>query len=202
MGKRSAVHIANDIPMEEDEEDLEQECFEEHEGEDATGDMGRHESGEDEFAEEDGGPGLEAFAAGWKAKPRTAGGRKARGWKTSPSTASSSATRSSTSTARTLADNKRVSACSSCGLRGHWKGDAECVNVQNGKDKPHSKANEVHVVNYTFTAGSAGVPPPPSCPSCGAAVTVDHKFCPGCGTKLQTDEARLAHGGPRWQEGC
>ena len=197
MGKKNAVHLANDVPMEEDEEDLEQECFDEQEGEDVTGDVGGHESGDEEMVDEDGGHGtedeeadvMEAFAAGWKAKARTAGGRKARGWKTTSST-SSSVTRSSTSTVRSLADKKKVSTCSSCGLRGHWKGDAECINVQNGKDKPHSKTNEVHVVNYTFMVGSAGVPPP-SCPSCGVSVTVDHKFCPECGTKLQTKRGWL-----------
>ena len=189
--KRNAVHLAKDVPMEDDEEDLEQECLEEQEGEDIAGDMGGHESGDEELAEDDGGHGsddeeaevMEAFAAGWKAKAKTAGGRKARGWKTGASTSSSGTARSSASTAQSLADKKKVSACSSCGLRGHWKGDPECVNVQNGKDKPHSKAIEVHVVNYTFMVGCAGIPPP-SCPGCKASVTVDHKFCPECGMKL------------------
>ena len=197
-GKRNAVHLANDGGLvEDDDEDLELEGIEEQEGEDAAGDGAGFEEDDEELVDDEGGLGsedeeaevMEAFAAGWKAKAKTAAGRKARGWK-STSASSSGASRPSTSSSRSLADKKKVSTCSSCGLRGHWKGDAECINVQNGKDKPHSKANEVHVVNYTFMVGSAGIPPP-SCPGCGTPVTVDHKFCPECGMKLQSKRGWL-----------
>ena len=34
---------------------------------------------------------------------------------------------------------KMASHCVSCGQKGHWKGDNQCPNVQNGKDKPHKR---------------------------------------------------------------
>ena len=143
--RKTGAHIAgineenDDI---NDEEDLEQEA-------NAEG-LEILPEDEAEFEEDDGGNipdddgGMvfdaaserevyEAFAAGWKAKAKTAGARKARGWSMGGSNGSSS------SSAKSLADKKRISTCSSCGQRGHWRGDSQCPNVLSGKDPPHKK---------------------------------------------------------------
>ena len=141
--RKSGVHVAglddenDDI---NDEEDLEQEAN--AEGMDILDEEdGEPDEDEGNIQDEDGGmipeaaseqEVYEAFAAGWKAKAKTAGVRKARGWSKGGSAGSSSS-------AKSLADKKRISACSSCGQRGHWKGDSQCPNVLSGKDPPRKK---------------------------------------------------------------
>ena len=139
----------------------------------------------------------EAFAAGWKAKAKTAGTRKARGW-AQPSGGrsgggSSARTSSTAGSAKSLADKKKSSTCSSCGQRGHWRGDPQCPNVVSGRDPLHRKPetagpNEVNFTNFTFMVGggeaSTSWTAAPLCPTCFVPVTVDQKFCRECGTKL------------------
>ena len=74
----------------------------------------------------------EAFTAGWKAKAKTAAARKARGWSAGKGPGTSS-------TSKSLAEKKKISTCSSCGQKGHWKGDSQCPNVIAGRDPPHRK---------------------------------------------------------------
>ena len=119
--KRHGVHLAEELE-DVDEEDLDAEEGEEigpsmpeHEPEDV--DMNDEEpaedddvleapSGEEATAEEV----CEAFAAGWKAKAKTAGTRKARGWtQGGPRATSSPSSRPpSSSTTRSLADKKKI----------------------------------------------------------------------------------------------
>ncbi|CAE7928562.1 RE1, partial [Symbiodinium sp. KB8] len=211
--KRNNVHLADELE-DVDEEDLgaeegddlgqappEQEPEDDEMIEDEPpeeDDVLEAPSGEEATAEEV----CEAFAAGWKAKAKTAGTRKARGWTQggSRTTSSTSSRPPSSSMARSVADKKKSSTCSSCGVRGHWRGDPQCPNVLSGRDPPHRKPDVpnkgVNFVNYTFMVGGAGADPGssvapsspwttcPTCPSCFAAVTVDQKFCRDCGTKL------------------
>ena len=184
-----------------DEEDLEQEAN--AEGMDTLlEEEGELDEDEGNIQDEDGGTipeaaseqeVYEAFAAGWKAKAKTAGVRKARGWsKGSPGSSSSSG--------RSLADKKRISTCSSCGQRGHWKGDSQCPNVLSGKDPPHKKLEpnirEVNFTNFTFMVGAddSGQLPPPACPSCKQPVSVNSKFCQECGEKLHSKRGWLVVG--------
>ena len=208
--KRNSVHLAEEAD-DGDEEDLELE------GHPAPGGEDDEEGDEDELPEDDpagedddvehppSGDDVtaeevcEAFAAGWKAKAKTAGNRKARGWTASRTAPSSTSKPSSSSSARSLADKKKATTCSSCGLRGHWRGDPQCANVIAGRDPPHRRpentTREVNFTNFTFVVNGAGdgtgaMAPPaswttcPTCPSCFAAVTADQKFCRECGTKL------------------
>ena len=140
----------------------------------------------------------EAFAAGWKAKAKTAGNRKARGWAqpsgARPGGGSSARTSSTAGSAKSLADKKKSSTCSSCGQRGHWRGDPQCPNVVSGRDPLHRKPEatgpkEVNFTNFTFMVGGGEASTTswsaaPLCPSCFVPVTVDQKFCRECGTKL------------------
>ena len=209
-GKRNGVHLATELDEIDEDEDLELEEVGDdlpeegdHEAEDQDASEIAEEPGEDDIAMEEATTEevVEAFAAGWKAKAKTADGRKA---------PSALGPRSPSATsARSLAEKKKGSTCSSCGLRGHWRGDPQCANVLSGKDPPHRKpestsTREVNFTNFTFAAGASQedvFPPPlpvssgpataapgwtssPTCPSCFAAVTMDQKFCRECGHKL------------------
>ena len=71
----------------------------------------------------------EAWAAGWSAKKKMADKKKSRGFTKTPQQHPQGGP-----------DPRKVgSVCSSCGVEGHWRGDVECANVVNGKDKPHQK---------------------------------------------------------------
>ena len=72
----------------------------------------------------------EAWAAGWRAKDQVAEKKKNRNFrggggprKGHPGKKGSDARKTDTT-------------CSSCGLRGHWRGDPECPKVKSGEDKP------------------------------------------------------------------
>ena len=98
----------------------------------------------------------EVFAAGWKAKQKTAEVRKSRGWKKPDQRGAKGGSQSTDA-------RKKVTTCASCGKVGHWKGDAECPNVQSGQDPPHQKkVNEVH---FTFMVGGPGGGGPPEIPA-------------------------------------
>lgn len=167
--------------------------------------------GEDEDSDEDEDEVLEAYAAGWKAKAKMGDKKKNRGWKPKTSTAA---------TTGSLAQKKQASTCASCGQRGHWKGDAQCPNVMNGKDKPHvpkGKENEhgVNAVHYTFAVSSRTVPKKSkieekkdkkekksepetaSCPACRWPTYMAAKFCPQCGASMKKDE-RMPEGKRAW----
>ena len=185
--RRNHAHVADEGELED--EDLEQEfpnAIEEEEEADELDVVEEEEQNEGEETEEEGLTSLtdmrEAFAAGWKAKAKVAGQKKARGWSRTGSSTSSS-------TASSLQNKKRISACASCGERGHWRGDPVCKSVKNGKDALHvpkrgHASHEEPSVNYTnFTFVSGGIMPP-GCPQCGVFVSVTNKFCPECGQQL------------------
>lgn len=173
-------------------------------GEDGEGE--ESEDGEDEF--------LEAYTAGWKAKAKLGDKKKARGWRPKTST-------STPATSGSLAQKKQASTCASCGQRGHWKGDPQCPNVANGKDKPHvprGKENEngVNAVHYTFAVTSRTVQKKgrteerkkekkedekgveaTSCPKCRWPTYMAAKYCAQCGSPMKNDE-RMPEGKRPW----
>ena len=188
---RSGVHLADgaqDAEMDE-EEDLEAEASVDDEGPE----FDEMAIPEEEVAsdEEDDDASMaselkEAFTAGWRAKGKTNAVRKARGW----SRPNSSSSGTSPTSPVSLKDRKKLSTCASCGAKGHWKGDPECVNVQRGKDKPHQpkgksdtiyETNEVH---FTYMVGPVEETLAP-CPECKKVNPQDAKFCCGCGHKLK-----------------
>ena len=135
----------------------------------------------------------EVFAAGWKAKQKTAEVRKNRGWR-KPDPKGGRPSGQSTDA------RKKVTTCSSCGKMGHWRGDMECPNVQSGQDAPHQKksggearangANEVHFTFMVGGAGSRGLPevPPGHCHHCRWVLAPTARFCQQCGVPVPQDE--------------
>ncbi len=104
----------------------------------------------------------EAYAAGWKAKQQSAAQRKARGYSKPPGKGGKSGkgkTKKGDRGAdhRTPDERKKSSKCSSCQQRGHWRGDPECPNVQNGTDPPRSQPGGSSQANYQ--AGEDGGSP-------------------------------------------
>ena len=155
-------------PAEEDEGMAEDEAKEVHyEDKDADEEDEDEPEGEDTEEEVDDGELKEAFAAGWKAKQKTAEARKSRGWK--PSGGGSARPKKE----KSWEQMKKGSTCSSCGMKGHWKGDPECVNVKNGKDPLHKKTNSVH---FTFMVGSEV-----QCRQCLHFSPATARFCCECG---------------------
>ena len=128
------------------EEDLEAEgAAEEVEDEPGT------ESGDDQSGPElDGEPTKmqdlrEAWAAGWTAKKKTAEQRKSRGFGIPRSENPQSH----------VDPRKTGTTCSSCGENRHWRGDAECENVKNGKDAKHvDKAQRMKKPQGTHFVGA------------------------------------------------
>ena len=186
--RKHGVHVAGQQPEEEveenpDEEDLEQEELSFEPGDQETEELGEDLDDEpDQESTEEAADVFEAFQAGWKAKSKAGGKRKARGFRSvsAPSGAAGSPSRAA------LVQKKKSSTCASCGAKGHWRGDMECPNVQSGKDAPHrpgggqsSGANEVNFVNFTFMVGSMA-----ECPSCGHFCEEEAAFCAKCGTRL------------------
>ena len=210
--KRQGAYVTDGADGAHDEEDLDLEVPEgdndEPEDEDQPGEDSQEgdEIPEEEASDEEATPEevREAFAAGWKAKAKTAGTRKARGW-SQPSggrgPGNGSSRTPSSGAAKSLAEKKRNTTCSSCGQKGHWRGDAQCPNVMAGRDPLHRKPEgqmpkEVNFTNFTFMVGgpSGSDGPPaseapaafvstPVCPSCFVPA-LDQKFCRECGTKL------------------
>ena len=55
-------------------------------------------------------------------------------------------------------DPRKQATCSSCGTRGHWRGDPECPKVKSGEDKPFQpKVKSVKRVNFLETPEVASV---------------------------------------------
>ena len=112
-------------------EDLEQDALLTYEEGDRRGES------DDEDWEEDDTAGIEdlkdAYAAGWRAKQKTTDVRKARGYH---QTGKGKGKEPRSGSWKSPGQRKRTSKCSSCGLIGHWHGDAECPNVKSGKDPP------------------------------------------------------------------
>lgn len=72
---------------------------------------------------------------------------------------------------------KKSSTCSSCGMKGHWKGDPECPNVKSGKDPLHKKTNAVH---FTFMVNTEA-----QCSQCLHFSPSTAKFCAECGAIMR-----------------
>ena len=158
-GKPRYAHVADneeeEVPVEgghseeDEDEDLEQEAMLAAPGYSEEDDDEDHEIDEDEDLSTYGVDELkEAYAAGWRAKNKTAERRKGRGYKSIDRPQDH----------RAPDDRKRNSTCASCGQKGPWRGDAACPNVKSGKDKSH--APKVKKENLThFTAVDRSKPP-------------------------------------------
>ena len=84
----------------------------------------------------------EAWAAGWRAIRIRLQKRKGRNFR-NPALSKTPRRDQKPDT------RKAATTCSSCGVRGHWKGDPECIKVKTGADKPFqpkTKPKNVHFV--------------------------------------------------------
>eukprot|EP00435_Cladocopium_sp_Y103_P070035 s255_g34.t1 len=182
--KYNTTHVA-EVADGSGEEEAEDEAEPEEEG--AEEEAEREVYVEDQIdEEEDGGPEdeesdgeldegelKEAFAAGWKAKQKTAEAKKSRGWKPAGGAGAKNPRKE-----KNWEQMKKSSTCSSCGMKGHWKGDPECINVKSGKDPPHAKkANTVH---FTFMVGTET-----QCHQCLHFSPNTAKFCAECGALMR-----------------
>ena len=202
-----------DRPEEEEEEDLEKDeeayrtYLEYHEEDPELEDIPEEDEGDMEEEEELQEEELkEAWAAGWRAKAQQSDRKKFRGWKGSSKGSSKGAQE----------DKRKVgTTCSSCWEVGHWKGDPQCKNVKNGKDKPHIKRspsssntsqpapnNTIHFT-YVVTQVDKKVkveaegrdhhyeerPNEKTCmnPTCRFPVREVDRFCSRCGTRVPGD---------------
>ena len=111
----------------------------------------------------------EAFAAGWSAKSRAAGKKKARGYSEGPSSSKGGGKGKQRKEWRDPNERKKKSRCAACGQIGHWHSDPQCP--KNGgasgtggtspsganfaSRNPDGDGNEPRVsrVNWTFVNG-------------------------------------------------
>ena len=195
--KYNGAHVAEGDP------ELEEETEEpgEMDDEDAL-DILFEDEGEgcEEEAEEDEEDSMETdelkeiFAAGWKAKQKTAEARKNRGWKVTNAEKGQGGTGG-----RAVDLKKKNSTCSSCGKMGHWKGDACCPNVLSGRDQPHVPAAKkvAQTVHFTFMTGADESPPPGTCARCHWPVPESQRFCGNCGQEQLMDARMNIHKRPK-----
>lgn len=119
-----------------EEDDCEDEDLE-REQEDAEEDQEAEEAEDQEEGEGDEEDTItaeelkEAWAAGWRAKDQVAEKRKGRNFR-NPSLHRQGPRREDHQTDA----RKQATTCSSCGQKGHWRGDPQCPKVQSGEDKP------------------------------------------------------------------
>ena len=136
-----------------DEEDLEQEQEAYAASQGSWEGEGHEEWQEQEDDFESAGSLAEAYAAGWKAKSKSAEQRKARGWKQKGGEKGGKGKGKGKrrNENRPIDERKKTSKCSSCQQRGHWHGDPTCPNVINGTDPPREQGSQA---NYNATEGS------------------------------------------------
>lgn len=154
---------AEDEEQDPDEEDLEQEALtmdadQPDEDQEEYGE--EWEDWEEEYYEDETGSLgelKEAYAAGWNAKSRAAGARKARGYSNPGGKASSSKgsgkakgkSKARPPDNRQVADRKKTSRCAACGQMGHWHSDPICPKNRQGQGQ-----GEQQEANFTGLAGS------------------------------------------------
>ena len=158
FSKGSGTHVADreegaESHEEEDDEDLEHdpqayETYMQDREEDAD-EILEEDAEEDECSEDEASVTQEelkeAWAAGWRAKDQIAEKKRHRSFKPRASTEKSRAGGGAD-------PRKQTTTCSSCGGRGHWKGDPECPKVKSGEDKPFQpKSKPKNHVNYVST---------------------------------------------------
>ena len=187
--KRKVNHTHVEQGVDEGEDCDEMECIEEENALDET--MEPEDSAEDQLSsveDVDEEELKEVFAAGWKAKQKTAEVRKSRGWKKPDQRGAKGGSQSTDA-------RKKVTTCASCGKVGHWKGDAECPNVQSGQDPPHQKkVNEVHFTFMVGGPGGGGPPeiPPGHCHHCRWVLAPTARFCQQCGVPVVDQDQRMS----------
>ena len=137
---------------EADNEDLEQEAYQQDyywDDEDEEGDWDWDDEGMDL---------REAYAAGWRAKQKSAEARKARGYSDAKSKGKGKKGKKGGGRFveyRTKDQRKAKSKCASCKQIGHWHGDPECPNVKNGTDPPRDDPAKSQVNFTTDTSPTA-----------------------------------------------
>ena len=153
QGSYMAAVEEEENPEDCDEEDLEAdpEAFEAYIQENEEKEAAEED---DEAQEESDGEVItaeelkEAWAAGWRAKDQVNEKRKGSNFR-------NPALKSSFGREKPDA-RKQSTTCSSCGMKGHWKGDPECPKVKNGEDKPFTpkpkSAKKVHFVSVQKAA--------------------------------------------------
>ena len=137
-----------------DDEDFEQEALMAEEDMPEEEDWSQEEFDDEELDDVDQAALQEAFAAGWKAKNKTAAARQSRGYKGDgkPSKGKGKGRRPDS---RNPEERKKNSTCASCGQKSHWRGDSVCPNVRSGKDAPHRKENSTNYTTGRSNRGSA-----------------------------------------------
>ena len=133
------------------EEDLEQdpeayEAFVQQQGEEPDGDA--EVSGEEELDQLTAEELKEAYAAGWRAKDQINARKKERNFARGGAPGGGAK--------RSGPDPRKASTtCSSCGQKGHWRGDPQCPHVVSGQDKPFqpkpkegAPRQKTHFVNF------------------------------------------------------
>ena len=195
--KQHGAHVAMEEEGEQDD-GLEEERMEEDEEAMDILYEDEEQAAEDEEGEDEENDSLDAedlkevFAAGWRAKQKTAEVRKNRVWKTSSGGNEKGAGKGG----RSVDLKKKSSTCSSCGKVGHWKGDSCCPSVLNGRDQPHvpSSKKPAQTVHFTFmTNNDEEIPPPGHCPNCRWPVPLSQRFCRQCGHPQLMDADMSQH---------
>ena len=158
--EQEALMMADDEPEEyygEEYDDDEEEYYEQHpyEDDDETGTTWELK---------------EAFAAGWSAKPRAAGKKKARGYTDAPQSPKGGGKGKQRKEWRDPAECKKKSRCAACGQIGHWHSDPQCPKnggasgtggtspsganfSSNNPDGDGGNEPRVSRVNWTFVNG-------------------------------------------------
>ena len=160
-GKDHGTHVAlaedDELPFDDDEEE-EEEHLEHDEAYEAF--VQEHEEPGEEDMQEEGNEDdkpvessvtheelKEAWAAGWRAKDQVAEKKKWRSFQ------QGQPSKPMPKQSQERPDpRKQATTCSSCGTRGHWRGDPECPKVKSGEDKPFQpKVKTVKHVNFAQT---------------------------------------------------
>ena len=226
FSKGHGAHVAGQddepevLPSDEEEEDLEQEpgayeaYVQDRDRDEVLEDGPEDECEEDEESEAEDSITheelKEAWAAGWRAKDQIAEKKRFRNFKKTGQRSSQQPTGVGND------PRKQSTTCSSCGNRGHWKGDPECPKVKAGVDKPFqpkqkvknhvnyvgtpsslpvisevqsTEASSLHQVNFTFMVGDGdggNRVPQPKQPARKEAKR--GRFCPQCGFRVKLED--------------
>ena len=100
----------------------------------------------------------EAYAAGWRAKQKSAEARKARGYSDAKSKGKGKKGKKGGgkfTEYRTKDQRKAKPKCASCKQIGNWYGDPECPNMKNGIDPPREDPSKSQVNFATDTSPTA-----------------------------------------------
>ena len=158
-GRFSSVHeteqLEGEVQHDDDFDETEQDQYDDYDDEDYEVYLEDQEQGKEHLEEvQDAAEGeeeemeqeeelQEAFAAGWRAKQKTAALRLKRGFvapKPREERGASGGLRPPSAKSSLKPDQRKQSSrCADCGRLGHWKGDPECPKVASGERQPFKK---------------------------------------------------------------